>query len=711
MTSQRARENDGSGAQRAGEGPRAAAGTALAWRVLAVVLLAAPTVAHLVHRDFDSAWVLVALFATPLAVGRRDPVRAVLLGLGGAFLVPLLPIALHVLPFASERVLVHGTLAALVLGGHAAPRAGGRLARWLRWTVGLGAAWSVAAGARGVLVALPEGAPWVGEMIAVALRDLVVDRSQVEAVHPLAVLCLRLEYLALLWLTAEVAAGRADFVPRLVRTLAWSVALGVVVTFGDILLAANYRGEDLGARLAARFPRNHRPLVDNNALGTALVAMLPVLIGGAAGLVVGRRGGARAPLGPALAGVALAAGLFLLVTSRSKAALGAFAVALPLGFLVAFGLRRATRTWWLAGPAVLLALVLVGAQLVPVETAQRLAQNRYLADAIRVVRLDAATAYLRANRSAPWGATWRMGLDAPVAGQGLGRVPARLADFRDADLRVQFNPRHENAHNQVLQSFAEEGALGVVLLLVPFGLATLGARAGLRRRRGEPGARDWPAVAGLMVVPPALLLNLQVGHALLENSVAYIVAILFGAAVAQGGGTGRPLPARVGRRGWVAAGAVFVVGLAPALWAPRPPLAGFAFGCFPWVEWPHSAPDRLLSPDARWLQVWGNGPRLKVQLRDGRPSFYSEPLSIDVWLDGELAVAGWHPPRPAPGAQSIPVGILRVDGPAGVREGDLVEVRLVTTPAYAESLHYGTGRPWIGPRMGTPFFRVSAGGE
>lgn len=702
-------------------------------RTALVALLAAPTVAHGLHRGGESAWVLAALFLAPVILGRRDPVRAILIGGVGAFLVPLLPLFLHVLPFAAERTLLHGTFAALALGGGSGAagenrwrRARGDLVVWLRWTVGLGAAWSVAAAARGVVVALPEGAPWVGEMLAVGFRDLLVDRSQVEAVHPIKVACLRLEYLAFLWLSVEVGAGRADFIPRLVRALAWSTVAAIAITFADIILAAHYRGEDVLARLRARFPRNHRPLLDNNALGTAMVAVLPVVIGGAAGQLIGRRSGLAAPLGRAAIALAIPAGLFLLATSRSKAALGAFALALPLAFLLGFGLRRALRTWWIAGPIAAGVLAVAGAQLAPVETLHRLGQNRYLADAIRVVRLDAATSYLRANRSAPWSAAWQMGWEAPLTGQGLGRMPARMADFRDPDRKVQFNPRHENAHNQVLHSFGEEGAAGVVLLLVPFVLATLGARCRLKRRRrgtrGEdpdpqaPDARQWPILVGLAVVPAALFVNLQVGHSLLENSVAYLVALIFGAAIAQGVKLAESptAPRAIAPRAWSLGALVGLVGFAPAVWSERPALEDFAFGCFPWTEWPQGPPDRLLGYDARWLQTWGNGPRMKVRLRDGRPNLEREPLDIDVWIDGELVIEDWNPPRPSPTATQMPTGLLRVDAPPGVVEGDLVEVRLVASPIYATTLHYDTGRPWIGPRMGTPFFRLleaSADGE
>jgi len=284
-----------------------------------------------------------------------------------------------------------------------------------------------------------------------------------------------------------------------------------------------------------------------------------------------------------------------------------------------------------------------------------------------------------------------------------------MADFRDPELRVQFNPRHENAHNQVLQSFGEEGLVGVLLLLLPFGLATVGARRALRQRGQDLAPRQWPAAVGLSVVPMALLLNLQVGHALLENSVAYLVAVLLASAAALGTGHGiAKARTRRSRRAVPAVAVAALLGLAPALWAERPPLEGFSFGCFPWVEWPQSSPDRLLSTDARWLQAWGAGTRFKVQLRDGRPIRYREALSIDVDIDGVRAVEDFHPPRPALDATGIPVGVMRVDVPAGVGEGDLIEMRLRTTPPYAETMHYGTGRPWFGPSMGTPFFTTPA---
>ena len=694
-------------------------------RIALVALLAAPTVAHGVHRGGEAAWLLALLFLLPVALAWKDPVRGILAAMAGAFVLPLVPVMLHLMPFSAERVWIHGTLAGLILGGGVALRATGRLARALRWTVALGAAWSIAAGIRGVLVALPEGAPWVGEMLTVAARDLVLPRPQVEAIHPLAVLELRLEYLALLWLAGELLVGREDALRRVLRTIAWMLLAGLVFGAADFVIPTFYRGEDLMERLGAQFPRNHRPLLDHNALGTTMVALLPVLLGCVIAVFVGRRSGERAPLNPALAIAAFTCASLYLVSSRSKAALGAFVVALALVALVTFGVRRALRTWWIAGPAFLGFACVVGLQYLPVEAAQRLAANRYLADVIRVGRLDAATDYLRANRSAPWTAALEMGLEAPLLGQGLGRVPARMVDFRDPDRRVQFNPLHENAHNQVLQSFAEEGAVGVVLLLVPFGLAVAGARRSLRRRRdgaGEGGeSREWPVAAGLVVAPAALLFNLQVGHALLEPSVAYIVAILFGATASLGMGTREPsgetpVPDVGDRLPWfrdprrvVPVAGIALLGIAPALWAPRPPLAGFSFGCFPWVEWPGGQRDRLLGPDARWIQVWGDGPRIKMPVKDGRSALYETPWFTDVWLNGELTTQDYQPPRKDPAVREYPTAILFAQAPDAFAEGELVEVRVVTDPPYAESMHYDIGRPWFGLRIGEPFFRRPPG--
>ena len=55
-------------------------------RIALVALLATPTVVHGIYRGGESAWVLAALFLAPLVLGRRDPLRVLLIGGVGAWL-------------------------------------------------------------------------------------------------------------------------------------------------------------------------------------------------------------------------------------------------------------------------------------------------------------------------------------------------------------------------------------------------------------------------------------------------------------------------------------------------------------------------------------------------------------------------------------------------------------------------------------------------
>jgi hypothetical protein len=406
--------------------------------------------------------------------------------------------------------------------------------------------------------------------------------------------------------------------------------------------------------------------------------------------------------------VAVGGGGILLLTSRSKAALGAFALGLPLLLLAALGLRRTLLRPWIALPLGLALAAAIGAQFLPESLVQRLAAGRYTADAVRVLRLDVATDYLEANRLGPWTAAARAGLDAPWFGAGLGRLPAVFPDYRDAELVTDFNPLHENAHNQWLQSFAEEGAVGVAWLTLLFVGAGYGAWRRVRLDRSREPATDsatlW-ASAGLATVPVVLAINLQVGHSLLELPVALWVGALLGCAWSA---ADRPEPALAPstRRPALAVAAAAVIGLLPAWFTPRPALEGFGFGAYPWVARTTTAAgrDRLLTPDARWIEVWGQGSRLVLAVLDPRPLLIPGTMTVTVSIDGQEVGTDLPLLRPADATAPLPTTLLKLDPPQPMRAGQRFELRLRTAPAYAETQHGASGRDWIGPRVSAPAF-------
>ena len=714
------------------------------WGALALAL-ALPTVVHaLFHGWFAGApeQALLALFGFGLpwlvsAPYLRSPEGAETLltrGVALAFALPLVPVVAHVLPFEFERAVLHGTLAAvLVAGGGARALAGWRTAagpaRWALLVLCLWGAWSLGSTVLGVLGALPVGTPFVGALFEAAGRDVLVPRSAIEAVHSLRALLLRLESLALLGLALGLALQRGDGGRSLLRRAAHAAALALLLGFAmawiELARASYWRGESFFQRVGAGLGRMHRPLLDNNALGSALLVWLPLVAVLSAGWVVHRlRGPARGAGslagsgGVALIGaVALGAGLFLLLTARSKAAQGAALLGLGVFVLATLGARRVLLRPLVLAPVVLLALGLVAVQFVPLATLGRLAgTSRYAEDFVRTTRLEYNTSYLRENRSAPWLGAIALTQVSPLVGHGLGSFPLRLGDVHDPARKVAFNPRHENAHNQVLQWSAEEGLPGAALGAVLFGLALLGGwRAASRARAGAPGLFDAESfeAAAVPASLAAIALNVQLGHPLLELGAAYPIALMAGiglAGFAHGVGHGVGPKARHGRR-WVLGAGLTVALLVPLVAAfvrERPPLETAVLGCFPWVERVGAPPrDRLLADDARWMQPWGAGSRLLLPVRDVRDlgsALEAGAMVVDLYAGGVPLLRGVELPMAASSTVGAPVLLLKADAPQGVNPGDLVELRLVVSPPFAETLQFSTGRVRIGVRAAQAAF-------
>lgn len=143
-----------------------------------------------------------------------------------------------------------------------------------------------------------------------------------------------------------------------------------------------------------------------------------------------------------------------------------------------------------------------------------------------------------------WGAAWSIALDHPVFGVGWGAFAGRYFDVIAGPGATALPGLYNNAHNILLQLFAETGVIGVMLFLLP--LAAWAAVV-LRTR---PDARQWWLLATLAVFGI---------HSMLEYPLwyAYFLGI---AALLLGLGGGPAFVPRLARIGRVFAATVIVVG-------------------------------------------------------------------------------------------------------------------------------------------------------
>jgi hypothetical protein len=152
-----------------------------------------------------------------------------------------------------------------------------------------------------------------------------------------------------------------------------------------------------------------------------------------------------------------------------------------------------------------------------------------------------------------WGAAWSIALDHPVFGIGWGAFAGRYFDVIAGPGATALPGLYNNAHNLLLQLFAETGVIGVMLFLLP--LAAWAAVV-LRTR---PDARQWWMLATLAVFAI---------HSMLEYPLwyAYFLGI---AALLLGFGGGPVFVPRLARIGRVFAATVMVVGVynLAILWA------------------------------------------------------------------------------------------------------------------------------------------------
>lgn len=143
-----------------------------------------------------------------------------------------------------------------------------------------------------------------------------------------------------------------------------------------------------------------------------------------------------------------------------------------------------------------------------------------------------------------WDAAWSIALDHPVFGVGWGAFAERYFDVIAGPGATALPGLYNNAHNILLQLFAETGVIGVMLFLLP--LAAWAAVV-LRTR---PDVRQWWLLATLAVFGI---------HSMLEYPLwyAYFLGI---AALLLGLGGGPHFVPRLARIGRIFAAAVIVVG-------------------------------------------------------------------------------------------------------------------------------------------------------
>jgi len=687
-------------------------------KLLALGLIT-PTALHLVGRGGEGWWLVLLGLCLPWFVGQlsggapaRRAGRVLAFAAGAALVVPVLPTLVRQFGFSYERVFFAGALSWLAWHGRLSPRASRSSLVWsLRSLVLAWAAWSTGSALYATWVSVPVGAPWVSDAFSAALLDPLGARSMVDPTQPMLRLLQRLELLLMLWAALEVALSDHELPRRLATALAIALPAGVLVNL--IAVVVGFRGSHtpFATRLSSYLDRVFRPLPDHNALGSALVLAIPL----AAWLLFRlwrqpageRRGGQLV-----LALVALASGLALVVGTGSKSAL--------LGLVVAAGVfvclwilyaRGRVRRFALVA-LVLGAMVPIGVQLLPQATLGQLMEVRYVRDVVRAARFDFVTNYLEENRYAVWSSATGMIGDAPINGVGLGRFPRMLASYHDPEAGGSFNPLQENAHNQYLQWAAEEGLVGAALGI---GLLLLALLAGLRAMRArELDGSDQPERLGLCIFATALAglaFNLLVGHALLVPAVGFLFAAVTGVVVAT---ASRVLEPSETARTWPRfawAWLVFIpVAASPALSAERSPLSGYQVGCYPWLWQPHSeaAPpfSRLLGPDARWIERWGNGSRMFLLAKSIAAPEVGKDQRVDVYVNGELLLEQFRLPRRALDEPLNPIVVIKVDAPEGVKTGDLVELRVVCDPPFAESVTGGHSQALWGPRVWAPTFKT-----
>lgn len=297
---------------------------------------------------------------------------------------------------------------------------------------------------------LLAAAAWLGLALAYALRPLPGPPAAAVALVAVA----GLTALSALW-GQPGAALRTAPLPALYAAAVWAASLADRETLLRRLrhailavAAAGLAAKLLGLAPAAPGPHSDRlawPVTYANGLG--LVAVSGVLLAFLPGLA--RRS--------ALAGGALCLAVAVLTYSRSALLAGAAGLALLLGR------RLRVPAWATLAAALALGAVAIGlAQPLAARFAAPAPDER---DARRLLDVSGH------GRTELWRIAWREGIDHPLAGGGAGTW-ARTAI---ADRGTTTVPA--NAHSLPLETFAELGLAGVLLLAAFLALVLRAARA------------------------------------------------------------------------------------------------------------------------------------------------------------------------------------------------------------------------------------------
>jgi hypothetical protein len=419
-----------------------------------------------------------------------------------------------------------------------------------------------------------------------------------------------------------------------------AIGLAMVSGFAVFQYVARFRLHPHWAQADPGLVRSHATFEDPNTLGSYLVLGLGLAIGW---LLRERIAGSRAWRAWLAAGVvALAAAA--LVTTVSRAALGAAALALPL--------LSPRRTVWrtLAIAAVLVTAWLAARVFLPGRAAYD--PTSPVEAVLQTLDPRVPLAQVLKGRQLLWTAALDMARGHPITGVGLGQYPRLLGEMRGF-------PRVENAHNLFLQVLAEMGGVGLLafLLVVIASVWTL-------RLASRAGGPDGGLARGLAVGFLAFSLTLLVGDPLLLPSVQLAAGTSLAAGLTatfrSSLDTSGLQPSRLAVAAATAAlTAAYGTGAAGTTWRPSGDLYGYSWGLY-----------GLERDQTQWAYRWiGREARLYLPLPDNA---------------AELRLQFAAFPPPAGGSTTIAIEAAGERFNVARRDGTPEQVRIPLDPATLE---------------------------